>query len=432
MALKWLFGRGKGDAAKGPPPDYEEAKKVAAGKDPKARAKLASNPSLQPEFLYFFASDEDTAVRGAVAKNNGTPIQADIILARDPNADVKVELAQKVGRLLPGLSGEENRKVTDMVLEVVETLAQASEVKVRAKMADQIKSLDTIPPRIATRLARDVEEVVSSPVLEFSPLLTDEDLVAIIASGCRGPALAAMARRETLSGTVSSSIAETNDEMALPELIRNQGAALSEETLSAIVDAAEENPNLHGALADRGGLKPGLLRRMASFVSGSTLEKLIDNNVLVDGALERELRDTVARSQGEGDESEDEGDEAGEAGDADKAHEEERRARDLHERGALDRQTMLRAVEKKEREFVIHGLALLGDTKSDTIRRLMTAKDAKLPVSIAWHCKLGFPFALALEKHLMELSAPIPKAEGGGFPMSEDDMAWALEVAGVL
>lgn len=428
MALKWLFGRGGDDAAKGPPPNYEEAKKVAAGKDSKARAKLASNPSLQPEFLYFFATDGDASVRGAVAKNKGTPIQADVILARDPSADVKVELAQKVGRLLPTLSSEENRKVTDMVLEVVETLAQASEVKVRAKIADQIKSLDTIPPRIATRLAQDVEEVVSSPVLEFSPLLTDEDLAAIIASGCRGPALAAMARRKTLSEPVSSSIAETNDQAALPELIRNKGADLSEETLSAIVDAAEENPKLHGALADRGGLKPGLLRRMASFVSGSTLEKLIENNVLVDGALERELRDTVAASQGE-----DESDLVDEdAIDEDKAHEEERRARDLHERGALDRQTMLRAVEKKEREFVIHGLALLSETKSDTIRRLLTAKDAKLPVSIAWHCKLGFPFALALEKHMMDLSAPIKKAEGGGYPMSEDDMAWALEVAGVL
>lgn len=422
MALKWLFGGGGKDAAKGPPPDYEKAKKIAAGSDPKAKAKLASNPALQPEFLYFFASDEDTNVRSAVAKNAGTPMQADVILARDPSAEVKIDLAKKVGRLLPGLSQEENRKVTEMVLQVVETLAEDSDMKVRATISNQVKSIDTIPPRIAQRLAKDAEEVVATPVLEFSPLLTDEDLTAIIASGCRGHALAAMARRKSLTEQVSTSIADTQDPIALPDLLANADAQLSQKVLAAAVEAAEDKPEWQKALAGRSDLNKGLLRRMASFVGKSTLDKLIDNNVLVDDALERELRDTVAQAQAAQD-----GDDEN-----DKAHEEEMRAKELFDKGELNIKTMMKAVEKGEREFVIHALSLLGEANSNDVRRLLNGRDPKLPISISWHCNLGIMFAAALEKNLMELSDPLPKGQSGSYPMSEDDMAWTLEVAGIL
>jgi uncharacterized protein (DUF2336 family) len=425
VALGWLLRRGDSDRAEGPPPDYEKAKAVAANGDAKAKARLASDPSLQPEFLYFFATDESKDVRRAVARNSGTPIQADVILARDRDAEVKMDLGDKIAKLLPGLSSEENEKVTEMVVQVVETLAADTDVKVRANIAKRIQSIDTIPPRIAQRLAKDTEELVAAPILQFSPLLNEDDLMAIISAGCRGSALAAMAKRKALPSAVGGAIAETEDDVALPALLGNASAKLSPDTLAAVVEAAADKPGWHDALVGRKDLTKGLMKRMVGFLSGSALDKLVKDNVLVDDALEKELRAIAPGGVADEAAGPDDADEA-------KSSEEEARAMAMHERGELKPAAMIKAVERKEREFVIHALALLAQSDSRTIRKLISDKDPKLPISIAWHCKLGMNFALALEKHMMDLTTPLKKGEGGAYPMTEDDMAWALEVAGVL
>lgn len=430
--MKWLFGRG-GGAKTDKRPDYEKSKMVAAGTDAGAKAKLASDPALQPEFLYFFATDESPAVRRAVAKNPGTPIQADVILAKDPNEQVKIDLSVKVGRLLPGLSEEENRKVTDMVVEVVEILAADKQPGVRAAIAQQIRTIDTIPPRIAKRLAQDAEAVVSSPILEFSPLLTDDDLQAIIAAGCRGQALSAMARRSSLSEGVGTSIAGTEDEEALPNLLANRGSILSVETLRRIVDIAETRPSWHSALAGRRELTGGLMKRMASYISKATLDKLLKNNVLVDDTLAKTLRDTVAGNGVEGNEDlEDE--EASESAGPSEA-DEEARARALHDRGELGAAAVMRAIKEKNREFVIHAIALLAEAGSKDVRTLMTKSDPKLAIALAWHCRLGMPVAQDLARIIMDVDGAILNAgtgSPGDYPLDEDEMAWLLEMGNII
>ena len=56
-------------------------------------------------------------------------------------------------------------------------------MRVRAILAEEIKYLNCIPKDIALHLARDVESIVATPILEYSPLLSDADLIEIIASG---------------------------------------------------------------------------------------------------------------------------------------------------------------------------------------------------------------------------------------------------------
>ena len=60
--LDWVLGRKKGNkkpkAGQKKTPSYDEAKRVAAKGDAKARAELASHEDLAPEFLYFFATEK--------------------------------------------------------------------------------------------------------------------------------------------------------------------------------------------------------------------------------------------------------------------------------------------------------------------------------------------------------------------------------------
>ena len=423
--VAWLFGRrGKGDDAKtGPVPDYEKAKKIAESGSEEERQRLASVTQLQPEFLYYFATDKSDEVRRAVARNEGTPVQADLLLARDPDAHVRSMLGQKVASLLPTLSPDQNRKLADMVFDIVDTLAKDQLPAVRSVIAEEIKGLDNVPPRIVQRLARDSEEIVSNPILEFSPLLSERDLVDIIGMGLRGEALAAISRRKDLGEQAAGAVAETQDDIALPALLQNQTARINEETLSAIVEAAEKHTEWHDALVGRKGLGKNLLRRIGGYVSKNLLEKLISNNVLVDDKLAEELRSAVADRA-----DEEEGDE-----DAAEDHAEETRARELYDAGKLTPRLLTASASNEEREFLVHALALSLQADAEVTRKLIVSRDPKLAVSVAWKADLGMGFATTFMSKIMQLDegSQIKAAAGNDYPLAEDDMAWTLEMIGI-
>ena len=102
--LKWIFGKSKGKRKAKPgigkKPAYKKARDIAGKGSVEERSKLAAHENMEPEILYYLASDKAPEVRREVAENAGTPFQADAILARDPEEDVRCELARKISRLL--------------------------------------------------------------------------------------------------------------------------------------------------------------------------------------------------------------------------------------------------------------------------------------------------------------------------------------------
>ena len=424
MALKWLFGRSAKSHKTDPAPDYEDAKAIASSGDARERKRLARSTGLQPEFLYFFATDSARDVREAVAGNPMTPVQADAVLAKDKDPDVKIKLGEKIGRLLPDLSKESNQKLITLVMQVVDSLACDSEPRVRAALANQIRASDTIPPRIARRLAEDAEAIVSAPVLEFSPLLNDEDLLTIIAAGCGAESLSAISKRAALSAAVTQGVVATGDEAAVATLLSNQGAVVAAPVLEEIVETGASKPNWHGPLVGRADLTGGLMNRMAFYLSDLMLERLIENNVLVDQTLATELRGQRKEPTAPA------GEKKRAQGDPD-----QQRAEALHAAGKLNATAMIKAARAQETEFIIHALALLSDAKTQDIRRLLSGTDPQLSVSLAWHCALGMEFASALQEGIVSVKGPLKPSKGEtapGYPMSESDMGWVLEVAGIL
>ncbi|MEQ9489386.1 MAG: DUF2336 domain-containing protein [Alphaproteobacteria bacterium] len=426
--LKWVFGKRRDENKNGAKaPAYEEAREIAESGSVEDRKRLAENSQLQPEFLYFFATDKSPEVRRAVANNDGTPIQADVLLARDPDEYVKIDLSRKICRLLPTLAPDQNRKLAELVFEVVDVLSQDSLPRVRGMISEQVRLLDNIPPRIVRRLARDADAIVSAPVLEYSPLLTDEDLMEIVVLGCESNALSALARRKNLSSKVSLAVAETEDEQAVPMLLTNASADLNDETLSAIVDAAENHPGWHMTLAERRGLGLTLVRNMARYIGQTALDRLIASNRHIDDVVANELRTAIAARIAE-QETVDEAKQLADQQDADRE-----KARQLHERGELTAAVLTKAAGQEEKEFLVQATALLSGSDPVDTRRLFNSKDPKLAISIAWRCKLGMKFAEKVQADIMKLpSESQVKADGGSYPINEDDMAWSLEMLGIV
>jgi hypothetical protein len=174
---------------------YAESKRLARHDDPAVRARLAGRDDLRPEILYFLAEDDSAEVRGRIAANVRTPRQADLILARDHDAAVREKLAHKIEVLLPELDADAQAQAQahKYLVEVIEILAQDQATRVRQIVAETLKEVASAPNHVIQRLARDAEAVVACPVLEFSPLLSDQDLLEIIEGGSNAGRLRALA-----------------------------------------------------------------------------------------------------------------------------------------------------------------------------------------------------------------------------------------------
>ena len=120
----------------------------------------------------------------------------------------------------------------------------AHAVKVRQIVAEALKDSVDAPVAVIQKLARDIEIQVAGPILEHSPLLTDEDLLEIISHGPIRGALTAIANRRQLSdklsdGVAAAALANTGAESnSVRKLLQNKSAQIREDTLDRILDQA--------------------------------------------------------------------------------------------------------------------------------------------------------------------------------------------------
>ena len=100
---------------------------------------------------------------------------------------------------------------------ILRVLARDAAEQVRRALAVTLKASPLVPRDVANRLARDIESI-AVPVLNFSPVFSDEDLAEIVRIG--GPVRqGAVARRPVLTETVTDAIAE----FGAPEAVRTAG-----------------------------------------------------------------------------------------------------------------------------------------------------------------------------------------------------------------
>src|SRR6185436_2370558 len=233
---------------------YEEARAALETHAHKARLFLSKQTEVEPEILYYLATDEAVEVRRCVAANPATPHKANHLLTRDADDDVRCELAKKIGRLVPGLEPEESHRLREHAIEVMERLANDALPRVRAILAEEIKAARNIPAHIVRRLAHDVELIVSAPVLEYSPLLSDDDLVEIIAGARVEGKLSAIARRASVGTKVADAIVASLDVSAVAALLANPNAQIREDALDRVLENAAEVEDWHMPMVLRADL----------------------------------------------------------------------------------------------------------------------------------------------------------------------------------
>ncbi len=396
-------------------PDYVETRELARHADPDVRRALARREDVRPEILYFMAEDKVAAVRREIAANRATPGHADLVLARDDDDEVRCDLARKIGRLLPDLDPDEASRVRELALETLEILALDQLPRVRAVLAEELKQTSRVPKATVLLLAHDVEAIVAAPVLEYSPLLNDDDLLEIIATGCVGSALSGIARRHGVTPPVADALVATLDVPAVAALLANKSAQIREETLDAIIEHAETVERWHEPLVLRAELSLRAIRRISQFVAASLVDRLAERHGLEDDLAE-ELRRGVRRRL--------DAEPAGEDGAAAAA-----RVAELKAGGQLDDDAIADAIERGERTFVLMALAELAALPLPVVRRIVEAKSAKGVTALTWKAGLAMRTAMRLQ---LRVAAIAPRAvlnarHGIDYPLSPAEMAWQID-----
>jgi uncharacterized protein (DUF2336 family) len=396
--------------------DSRTALEILEARTREAQDVLARREDAGPEVLHYLAVHGAPATRAAVAANPGASPGTNRFLADDGEAEVRAELAVKIARLLPGLSASDGAHIFNLTIETLQALARDAAVTVRAILAEEIKSLDCVPPDIVKRLAQDAEAIVAAPILEYSPLLSDADLMEILACAQANEVLTAVARRRPLAEDVSEAIVKTLDIPAVTALLVNPDARIRKETLDRILEGAEEVSDWHLPLALRADLSARAIRRIAGFVGATIIERLSARHDLSDTTrqyLSRELRLRLAET------------------DIVLGAQPVKPAELVVKTklaGKLDGAFLEQAAQSGNRELTVLTLAELAGVPVATVKRILAARNAKPVVALVWHAHLSMRAAFKIQTYVMHLPAHelLPARGGTSFPLSKEEMRWHL------
>lgn len=381
-------------------PEYETAKRIAFTGPEAVRAALGASAATRPELLYFLAGDQAASVRAAVAGNGATPPQADRLLAGDEDPAVRAVLGRKLAALAPELSREEQDRLSRLSWQTLCALVADAAVRVRAAIADAVAEMPDAPHALILRLAKDAEMPVAEPLIRLSPLLTEEDLLALVAAPAVPATVTAVARRPGISEAISDAIVARADHGSITALLENASAAIREATLDGLIAGAAEQAVWQAPLVQRPALSPQAIRALAEIVADRLLQVLA-NRPDLDPAVTAELRSRVAQRMASG----------------------------QHRPDATET-AFQEAAAEGDRARMIAILAEAAHQGIGAIHCAIELRSAKGLVALCWRAGFAPTTAVTAQVTLGQVAthALLHPPPEGGWPLAADEMGWQLDL----
>jgi len=197
-------------------------------------------------------------------------------LLKGDSPDERAAAAHKLCRSIEkaALTDDERLAAQD----IIRVLAADATELVRRALAVTLRASPLLPRDAALRLARDVESV-ALPVVNWSPVFTDDDLIEIVRAGSVAKQTA-VAKRERLSPVVTTVIAREAAEPAVKAACANDNAAFTETALETVVDRFATSDEVTSALAYRAVLPVSVSERLVKLVSDTVREHLVSRHAL--------------------------------------------------------------------------------------------------------------------------------------------------------
>jgi uncharacterized protein (DUF2336 family) len=238
-----------------------------------------------------------------------------------------------------------------LALDIMRAMAADAELLVRRAVAESMKTSRHLPHDVALRLAGD-DAAVAVPILESASVLSDDDLISILAAG-NGAKQVAIARRPQVSATLAAAIVDTGNAAAVTTLVSNEGAELNEPLLRKTLDHFGQFETVKAAMVHRQQLPVTIAERLVSLVSEKLKLALatrhrLPGNVATDIILDARERATVALLS-----------------DAPSGADTRALVQQLHANGRLTPSLLLRTLCSGDIEFVEEAMAEIAGTSAE-------------------------------------------------------------------
>jgi uncharacterized protein (DUF2336 family) len=238
------------------------------------RVRQGACETTSPDILYQLACDPSVTVRASLALNPALPDEVTAILKADTDIRVRTILSRRLAALTPALADETRQQVQKDAVAALTAMVAEAALRVRGSISEAVRDMPDGPREIILRLAHDPAIMVCEPVILFSPMLTQEDLVVLIASGPPPTTVQAVANRPRIGTAVSDAIVGSADPAAICALLRNHTAQIREATLDALAAQSEEQTDWQEPLVRRPHLPVRAQRMLAEIVTGHLLDVL--------------------------------------------------------------------------------------------------------------------------------------------------------------
>lgn len=194
------------------------------------------------------------------------------VLNGDANIVERDQLFRNMAQLYSYVSDRCDDEQVSQYDEVLCQLAELVEVEARTHVAKLLAPLDRAPGNVVAKLANDRIEV-AAPLLEFSNVLSDDDLIDIVANQSEAHRVA-IAGRTSVPERVGDAIVEHGGSSSVVRLVRNAQAELGRTTLEKLVKRAATDASLVSDLRGRVDIDWGSLRGEIDSAGQKVLETL--------------------------------------------------------------------------------------------------------------------------------------------------------------
>jgi len=171
------------------------------------------------------------------------------VLNGDSNIVERDQLFRNMAQLYSYVSDRCDDEQVAQYDEVLCQLAELVEAEARAHVAKLLAPLDRAPGNVVVKLANDTIEV-AQPLLEFSNVLTDDDLIDIVAGQSEAHRLA-IAGRTLVADRVGEAIVTHGEQPSVERLIKNPNAELGPSSLRMLLEKAANDAELAANLRGR-------------------------------------------------------------------------------------------------------------------------------------------------------------------------------------
>jgi hypothetical protein len=201
------------------------------------------------------------------------------VLNGDANIVERDQLFRNMAQLYSYVSDRCDDEQVAQYDEVLCQLAELVETEARVHVAKLLAPLDRAPGNVVVKLANDSIEV-ARPLLEFSNVLSDDDLIDIISNQSEDHRVA-IAGRPLVPERVGDAIVEYGETSSVTRLVRNPKAELGRDTINKLVERATNDAEIASDLRGREDIDWKSLGGQINLVGDQVLETMIalDPNV---------------------------------------------------------------------------------------------------------------------------------------------------------